>query len=368
MVSTNQYYQRQWKYNWRGMIQYVMQKDPTGKYPVVSSRWHPRSQDYFRLLGDKRTVINAKTFDYQKELPIIETAGGFWLLDVHDMKGPTPRMHRFLNQYFEPVDSARFKLASATFFRFKPVVGRIQLVDSFHPFGRKELDLKLFGANAHLTLSKVLRLNTPEPISTHPFFFPSGQYRIRILAKGKRANGEAPHLTVWFGKQKILDTFVPEKNTWLKGTFQLKESDTCLIKIQFLNPFHWQRGLNQPFDFGNLIQIREGDWNGTLTRIGETDNYAAKWRNKVDGEQVSDTVTVRKFTPGSIVLYRKGLKGCYRGQLSPDGTFATGTADWYKSNGKWKATFPKMKFTGKLDRNLDILRIEIVSIPSRSEH
>jgi len=263
-----------------------------------------------------------------------------------------------IKRHFEPPEFLRFKSISEK----AKLMGAVPLPESGN------LLLNQFSGDFQEFPGGKIRLCSNGSVDSKPFIFLAGQYRVRVLARGNRVRGETAQFKLTIGRKIVISAATDENAHWIQGELKIENPDVFPVTVTFENDCFEKIRPDTPLFSGSVIQLKEGNWNGTLTRIGETDNYAAKWRNKVDGEQVSDTVTVRKFTPGSIVLYRKGLKGCYRGQLSPDGTFATGTADWYKSNGKWKATFPKMKFTGKLDRNLDILRIEIVSIPSRSEH
>jgi hypothetical protein len=358
LIYRNNYYATQLKKNWRGAIQYVMNHDPSGKFPVVSTR-----PAYFRaylwMLKDYRLVKNQQYFDPEKEMVHVAAKGGFWFLDAHGKNGPSSRLHGFIEKYFEPATSVQFKGSRVMFFRFKSFSAKAKLIDGHSLPLNGEIPMNQFGEKVEKLPNGGIRLCTNGTVETVPYIFPVGYYQIRVLARGNRVKGEMAQFKLSIGQYTVITGVTGEQPTWHEGELKAKNADVLPVRISFLNDYFEKLRPDAPLNPGSVIKLKEGDWNGTLTRIGETKNYTAQWTNKIDGKVLSDTIEIRKFTPASILLYRKSLNGYYRGRLSPDGAYATGTAEWYKTSGKWKAIFPEMKFTGTLDRNLDILQVKI---------
>ena len=91
--------------------------------------------------------------------------------------------------------------------------------------------------------------------------------------------------------------------------------------------------------FGRVWHEREAQWTGTWTRKGNSNTFAAEWKEP-GGQVAKDELILESGTSNQVVLLRKGLNGRYRGQLSSDGTkIENGTADWLK--GGWSATIEK---------------------------
>jgi hypothetical protein len=105
-----------------------MKHDPSGTYPVVCNQ-PAYFRTYFWMFKDYRLIMNQKFIEPEKELVDVSAIDGFWFLDAHDMKGMFPELEEIVTQYFEQVDSARFKRASVMFFRFKSVHAKVELID-----------------------------------------------------------------------------------------------------------------------------------------------------------------------------------------------------------------------------------------------
>ena len=97
----------------------------------------------------------------------------------------------------------------------------------------------------------------------------------------------------------------------------------------------------KPADLGKVWYEKEGPWEGTWTRRGDTNVFDAVWKNP-QGEEIRDEVTFESVTGRDIVLFRKGTQGRYRGQLSDDGLkVEKGSADWFAPTDSWSATIEK---------------------------
>jgi hypothetical protein len=96
-----------------------------------------------------------------------------------------------------------------------------------------------------------------------------------------------------------------------------------------------------PPDIGKVWHEKEGPWEGTWTRRGDTNVFDAVWKNP-QGEKIEDQVTFESVSDHQIVLFRKGTQGRYRGRLSDDGLRVdNGTADWFSPGDSWSATIEK---------------------------
>jgi hypothetical protein len=94
-------------------------------------------------------------------------------------------------------------------------------------------------------------------------------------------------------------------------------------------------------DLGRVWHEREGDWTGTWTRRGLTDTFDAVWTGP-GGQQAADEIRFESLDCGKVILFRKGAKGRYRGQLSKDGSrIENGTADFLSAEHSWSATIDK---------------------------
>lgn len=367
LILGDHYYGRQWKEDWRSAVQYVIHSDPQAKSPVLA-HWDYNFQAYFKMLGDNRKVIRPRRSTFLKLVTQTPVSLGFWVLKAHAMHEIDLRVLAFLGRYFKPVSDVKFHQSECTYYHFKSVTAKAKLIGGVALPESGNLPLDQLNGRFRKVPDGSIRLCSNGSVESCPFIFPEGSYRVRILARGNRVKGETAQFELSIGQKVVITGFTKEQPTWHDGELKIKNADVLPVTISFLNDYFERIEPDTPLNPGPVIKLKEGDWNGTLTRIGETENYSAKWVNEVDGTPLSDTIKIRKFTSANIVLYRKGLNGCYRGHMSPDGTYASGTADWYKGNGKWKAVFPDMKFSGTLDRNLDILQIKIISIPFRSEH
>jgi hypothetical protein len=96
-----------------------------------------------------------------------------------------------------------------------------------------------------------------------------------------------------------------------------------------------------PPDLGKVWHEKEGPWEGTWTRRGDTNVFDAVFKNP-EGVEIRDEVTFESVTDRQIVLFRKGTQGRYRGRLSDDGLKVdNGTADWFAPEDSWSATIEK---------------------------
>ena len=94
-------------------------------------------------------------------------------------------------------------------------------------------------------------------------------------------------------------------------------------------------------NLGRVWHEKEGPWEGTWTRRGDTSSFDAVWRNP-EGVEISDLVTFESMSGQEVTLYRQGTRGRYHGTLSSDGTAITdGRADWFSAADSWSATIEK---------------------------
>ena len=86
---------------------------------------------------------------------------------------------------------------------------------------------------------------------------------------------------------------------------------------------------------------KEGPWEGTWSRRGDTNVFDAVWKNP-DGVEIKDEVTFESVADHEIVLFRKGTQGRYRGHVSDDGMkIDKGSAEWFAPGDSWSATIEK---------------------------
>ena len=96
-----------------------------------------------------------------------------------------------------------------------------------------------------------------------------------------------------------------------------------------------------PPDLGKVWHEKEGPWEGTWTRRGDTNVFDAVWKNP-QGEEIRDQVTVESVSDHQVVIFRKGTQGRYYGHLSDDGLkIDNGKADWFAPADSWSATIEK---------------------------
>ncbi len=96
-----------------------------------------------------------------------------------------------------------------------------------------------------------------------------------------------------------------------------------------------------PADIGKVWHEKEGPWEGTWSRRGDTNVFDAVWTNP-QGEKIEDQVVFESVSDHQIVLFRKGTQGRYRGHLSEDGLKVdSGSADWFSPGDSWSATIEK---------------------------
>ncbi|NOZ14126.1 MAG: hypothetical protein GXO69_10885 [Acidobacteria bacterium] len=361
LISGDRYYSRNWKEDWRSTVQYVIHSDPKASKPVLA-HWDYNFHAYFKMLGDNRKIIRPHRGSFLKLVVRTSANLGFYVLKAHDMHEIDPQVHKFFEKFFLPVTDIKFHKSECVYFHFRSLAAKAELIGGVPLPEDGKLALTRFNGRFKPLPKGGIRLCSNGAVSSPPFVFPAGTYRIRVLARGNRVKGETAQFQLSVGQHIVIRAFTKEKPDYFTGKLTLKAGDVLPLTITFLNDYFEKIKPDTPLDPGPAIRFREGNWDGTFTRKGNTRSYSARWVQRGSGKTVSDTVTIRKFTPAKIIMYRKSLKGCYRGKLSSDGTFSTGTADWYTWNGRWKARFPKMKFTGKLDRNLDILKIQIEKI------
>lgn len=92
---------------------------------------------------------------------------------------------------------------------------------------------------------------------------------------------------------------------------------------------------------GRIWHVEEAGWIGTWTRRGDSSAFDAVWTNPGQAD-ITDEVVVESMTGKEVVLFRKGVNGRYRAQLSADGTkVEAGTADWFPEGLTWTATIEK---------------------------
>ena len=362
LIFGDHYYNHQWKEDWRSVVQTVMQADPKANSPVLA-HWDYNYQAYFRLMGDTREVVRPRRNRFIQQISHLPIRDGIWVLKGHLMQDINPKVRILFEKYFKMVRERKFRMAECAYYRLKSVSAKAKLVGGKPlPTGDEQICDQFNGQFKKLPDGGI-RISRDGAVESVPFIFPAGNYRIRVLARGNRVKNETARFELSVGKKTVIHSFTKEKAQWYEGELKIEHADVLPVSISFLNDYFEKIEADTPLNPGTVIKLREGDWDGTLTRKGKTRTYNARWVNNTTGKQVSDTVTVRKFTPGKIVLYRKSLNSCYRGKLSPDGTFAIGTADWYKGSGKWRATFPEFHLSKKLDRNLDILKIRVEKNP-----
>ena len=98
----------------------------------------------------------------------------------------------------------------------------------------------------------------------------------------------------------------------------------------------------EPVNLGKIWHEKEGPWEGTWTRRGDTNSFDATWTNPDGQPPIKDEVTFESLVDRQITLYRKGTMGRYRGHLSDDGTkIENGQADWFASTDSWSATIER---------------------------
>ncbi len=118
LVQGDLYFRKEWKNNWRGVVQHVLTQDPEGQYPVVGN-WSWYYQPYFSLLGFPRKVIYPPNFQLDRNLGRVLAEGGFWFIDAHHLEGPPLNMRQLLAGSFVKEQEAAFLGASVVFYRFR---------------------------------------------------------------------------------------------------------------------------------------------------------------------------------------------------------------------------------------------------------
>lgn len=88
---------------------------------------------------------------------------------------------------------------------------------------------------------------------------------------------------------------------------------------------------------GNIWKVNEIDqYFGTWTRRPGTNTFDAKWTDARGNHVASDIIDITSVQGTHVVLYRRGVKGYYGGNIQSDGTIS-GTAGWYQPGWIWKA-------------------------------
>jgi len=97
-----------------------------------------------------------------------------------------------------------------------------------------------------------------------------------------------------------------------------------------------------PPDIGKIWHEKEGPFEGTWTRRGDTNVFDAVWKGPAGEEIAKDEVTFESVVDHEVVLFRKGTQGRYHGHLSDDGLkIDNGHADWFAPEDSWAATIEK---------------------------
>ena len=106
-----------------------------------------------------------------------------------------------------------------------------------------------------------------------------------------------------------------------------------------------QTQLFQPseLNLGRIWKVEEGyydepHWVGVWTRRGQSNIFDATWKHSWMNQTTHDVVEVQLAKDGQVVVFRRGVKQCYRGTYSAQhSNKLRGRADWFGPDLIWKA-------------------------------
>ena len=104
-----------------------------------------------------------------------------------------------------------------------------------------------------------------------------------------------------------------------------------------------QRSQSGTFNLGRIWKVEEGyydepHWVGVWTRRGESNIFDATWTHAWMNQTTQDVVEVQLAKDGQVVVFRRGVKQCYRGTYSAQRpNKLRGRADWFGPDLIWKA-------------------------------
>ncbi len=86
-----------------------------------------------------------------------------------------------------------------------------------------------------------------------------------------------------------------------------------------------------PDNLGRVWQIQEGEWRGTWTRQGDSNEFVGVWHLPA-GKVVKDVLVLESLKGDRLVVFRKGQNARYQCQISPDRKkIFNGTNPWFPS-------------------------------------
>ena len=96
-------------------------------------------------------------------------------------------------------------------------------------------------------------------------------------------------------------------------------------------------------NLGRIWKVEEGyydepHWVGVWTRRGQSNIFDATWKHFWMNQTTQDVVEVQLAKDGQVVVFRRGVKQCYRGTYSVQRpNKLRGRADWFGPDLIWKA-------------------------------
>jgi hypothetical protein len=96
-------------------------------------------------------------------------------------------------------------------------------------------------------------------------------------------------------------------------------------------------------NLGRIWRVEEGyydepHWVGVWTRRGQTNIFDATWKHSWMNETTQDVLEVQLAKDGQVVIFRRGVKQCYRGTYSAEHpNKLRGRGDWFGPDLIWKA-------------------------------
>jgi len=96
-------------------------------------------------------------------------------------------------------------------------------------------------------------------------------------------------------------------------------------------------------NLGRIWKVEEGyydepHWVGVWTRRGQSNIFDATWKHSWMNQTTQDVVEVQLAKDGQVVVFRRGVKQCYRGTYSAQHpNKLRGRADWFGPDLIWKA-------------------------------
>ena len=96
-------------------------------------------------------------------------------------------------------------------------------------------------------------------------------------------------------------------------------------------------------NLGRIWKVEEGyydepHWVGVWTRRDQSNIFDATWKHSWMNQTTRDVVEVQLAKDGQVVVFRRGVKQCYRGTYSAQHpNKLRGRADWFGPDLIWKA-------------------------------